>query len=37
MLSISWGVRLAHTLPEQALRAGFCLFLVISAVALYLK
>lgn len=37
LLSISWGVRLAHTLPEQALRAGFCLFLVISAVALYLK
>jgi uncharacterized protein len=37
LLSISWGVKLAHTLPERLLRALFCGFLTICAVALYLK
>jgi uncharacterized membrane protein YfcA len=37
LASISWGVRLAHSLPEQALRAGFCLFLMVCAAALYFR
>ncbi|WP_188982301.1 sulfite exporter TauE/SafE family protein [Pseudomonas matsuisoli] len=37
LLSISWGVKLAHTLPERLLRGLFCGFLAICAVALYLK
>lgn len=34
LLSISWGVKLAHALPEKALRAMFCVFLVACAVML---
>lgn len=37
LLSISWGVRLAHSLPERILRLGFCLFLLACAVALYVN
>ncbi|WP_449431730.1 sulfite exporter TauE/SafE family protein [Pseudomonas putida] len=34
LLSISWGVKLAHALPEKALRAMFCVFLVACALML---
>lgn len=34
LLSISWGVKLAHALPEKALRTMFCVFLVVCAVML---
>lgn len=34
LLSISWGVRLAHALPEKVLRGLFCGFLVVCAVLL---
>ncbi|MFJ3449256.1 sulfite exporter TauE/SafE family protein [Pseudomonas sichuanensis] len=34
LLSISWGVKLAHALPEKVLRALFCVFLVVCAVML---
>ncbi|EJT83082.1 hypothetical protein PPS11_40068 [Pseudomonas putida S11] len=34
LLSISWGVKLAHALPEKVLRAMFCVFLVGCAVML---
>ena len=34
LLSISWGVKLAHALPEKVLRALFCGFLVVCAVLL---
>ena len=34
LLSISWGVKLAHALPEKVLRAMFCVFLVVCAVML---
>ncbi|HDS1817995.1 TPA: sulfite exporter TauE/SafE family protein [Pseudomonas putida] len=34
LLSISWGVKLAHALPEKVLRAMFCGFLVVCAVML---
>lgn len=34
LLSISWGVRLAHALPQRQLRALFALFLVGCALAL---
>ncbi|MDT8921999.1 MULTISPECIES: sulfite exporter TauE/SafE family protein [Pseudomonas] len=34
LLSISWGVRLAHALPEKVLRALFCVFLVVCAAML---
>ncbi|MGV8921540.1 MAG: sulfite exporter TauE/SafE family protein [Pseudomonas sp.] len=37
LASISWGVRLAHSLPERLLRSLFCGFLVICAVVLALK
>lgn len=37
LLSISWGVRLAHSLPERLLRSLFCGFLVICAVVLAFK
>lgn len=37
LLSISWGVRVAHALPERLLRALFCGFLVVCAVMLGLK
>lgn len=34
LLSISWGVKLAHALPEKVLRTLFCAFLVVCAVML---
>ncbi|MNM48082.1 Sulfite exporter TauE/SafE [compost metagenome] len=34
LLSISWGVKLAHALPEKVLRALFCVFLVVCALLL---
>lgn len=34
LLSISWGVRLAHALPERVLRGLFCAFLLLCAVML---
>ncbi|NIF16796.1 sulfite exporter TauE/SafE family protein [Pantoea sp. Cy-639] len=34
LLSISWGVKLAHALPEKVLRTLFCVFLVVCAVML---
>lgn len=37
LLSISWGVRLAHALPERLLRALFAGFLLLCAVLLGLK
>ena len=37
LASISWGVKLAHSLPERLLRALFCGFLVICAVILLFK
>jgi len=37
LLSISWGVKVAHTLPEKQLRTAFCLFLVLCAVLLFFK
>ncbi|MBF8781692.1 sulfite exporter TauE/SafE family protein [Pseudomonas fulva] len=37
LLSISWGVKLAHALPEKILRAMFCGFLVVCAVMLALE
>lgn len=37
LLSISWGVRIAHALPERWLRGLFCGFLVLCAVMLAFK
>ncbi|MCE0460162.1 MULTISPECIES: sulfite exporter TauE/SafE family protein [Pseudomonas] len=37
LLSISWGVKVAHAMPERLLRALFCGFLVVCAVLLALK
>jgi uncharacterized membrane protein YfcA len=37
LASISWGVKLAHSMPERLLRALFCGFLVICAVILAFK
>ncbi|NER65538.1 sulfite exporter TauE/SafE family protein [Pseudomonas sp. MAFF212427] len=37
LLSISWGVKLAHALPEKVLRALFCGFLVVCALMLAFK
>jgi len=37
LASISWGVKLAHSLPERLLRSLFCGFLVICAVVLAFK
>ncbi|MDV9033996.1 sulfite exporter TauE/SafE family protein [Pseudomonas sp. RAC1] len=37
LLSISWGVRLAHALPEKVLRTLFCVFLILCAVMLGLE
>lgn len=37
LASISWGVTLAHSLPERLLRSLFCGFLVICAVVLAFK
>ncbi|WXL27979.1 sulfite exporter TauE/SafE family protein [Ectopseudomonas mendocina] len=37
LLSISWGVKLAHALPERGLRGLFALFLLVCAVLLAFK
>ncbi|MBX8490044.1 sulfite exporter TauE/SafE family protein [Pseudomonas cichorii] len=37
LASVSWGVRLAHSMPERLLRYLFCLFLVFCAVILMFK
>lgn len=37
LASISWGVKLAHSMPERLLRSLFCGFLVICAVILAVK
>ncbi|WP_137817756.1 sulfite exporter TauE/SafE family protein [Pseudomonas sp. 2FG] len=37
LLSIGWGVKLAHALPERVLRSLFCGFLVLCAVSLALR
>ncbi|WP_260955142.1 sulfite exporter TauE/SafE family protein [Pseudomonas citri] len=37
LMSISWGVKVAHALPERLLRGLFCAFLVLCAVLLALK
>jgi hypothetical protein len=37
LLSISWGVKVAHALPERVLRGLFCGFLVVCAVMLTFK
>lgn len=37
LLSISWGVKVAHAMPERLLRALFCGFLVLCAVMLAFK
>ncbi|NWL81092.1 hypothetical protein DM872_30025 [Pseudomonas taiwanensis] len=37
LLSISWGVRMAHALPERVLRSLFCAFLLLCAVLLAVK
>lgn len=34
LASISWGVALAHSLPERRLRSLFCVFLVLCAIML---
>jgi uncharacterized membrane protein YfcA len=37
LLSISWGVKIAHALPERKLRTAFCLFLLLCAGLLMFK
>ena len=37
LMSISWGVKIAHALPERLLRGLFCGFLVFCAVTLAFK
>lgn len=37
LMSISWGVKIAHAMPERMLRAMFCGFLVFCAVMLAFK
>lgn len=37
LLSISWGVKLAHALPENVLRGLFAGFLLVCAASLWLK
>jgi uncharacterized membrane protein YfcA len=37
LMSISWGVKVAHAMPERLLRALFCGFLVFCAVTLAFK
>jgi uncharacterized membrane protein YfcA len=37
LMSISWGVRIAHAMPERLLRGLFCGFLVCCAVMLAFK
>lgn len=37
LLSISWGVKLAHALPDRLLRQLFCAFLIVCAIGLGLR
>ncbi len=37
LMSISWGVKIAHSMPERLLRGLFCGFLVLCAVMLGFK
>jgi uncharacterized membrane protein YfcA len=37
LLSISWGVRMAHALPERLLRALYCAFLLVCGALLLFK
>jgi uncharacterized protein len=37
LLSISWGVKLAHALPERMLRGLYCVFLLLCAGLLAIK
>lgn len=37
LLSISWGVRMAHALPERVLRSLFCVFLLVCGALLLFK
>lgn len=37
LMSISWGVKIAHAMPERLLRGLFCGFLVVCAVMLGFK
>ncbi|TWI51011.1 hypothetical protein IQ22_03713 [Pseudomonas duriflava] len=37
IVSVGWGVRLAHALPERNLRVAFCGFLLVCAILLALK
>ena len=37
LLSISWGVKMAHALPEKVLRSLFSVFLILCAVLLALE
>jgi uncharacterized membrane protein YfcA len=37
LASISWGVALAHSLPERMLRWLFCVFLVLCAIMLLFR
>lgn len=37
LMSISWGVKIAHAMPERLLRGLFCGFLVLCAVMLAFK
>lgn len=37
LLSISWGVKLAHAMPEKMLRSLFCGFLVVCALMLMFR
>jgi hypothetical protein len=37
LLSISWGVRAAHAMPERVLRGLYCAFLLLCAGLLAIK
>ena len=37
LLSISWGVKMAHAMPERLLRSLYCAFLLLCAALLALK
>jgi uncharacterized membrane protein YfcA len=37
LLSISWGVKVAHALPERRLRVLYCAFLLLCAGLLAIK
>jgi uncharacterized membrane protein YfcA len=37
MLTISWGVALAHRMPERRLRAAFAVCLIVTAVIMLVR